>query len=182
LEGYKLNDFFKELNIEKEYISVFASGPSVNDIPDKDLNEILSKTFSFTLNWGWKKINSNVTAYQSKSIKAEIPPTIVSIDRHILECNLTEKVGFTLPKLLWHLQRVSDKQILLFGLDGVAGSKYYDKYTKKDLHARHGRKQSNIDRSLKMLDVYIQKTRIFNCNLNSNYSGFIKKNWKDIIK
>ena len=59
---------FSNLIIDNEYISVFASGPSVNNIPDDEIKTILDKTFSFTINYGFVKIESDVNVYQTPKI------------------------------------------------------------------------------------------------------------------
>ena len=85
----------------------------------------------------------------------------------------------TLPLLLQILQRDhAGKEIYIFGLDLYYlknQEKWYDNITShdKDMRDRQNYKiQDHLDRCSDMLDKYVKRENVFNCNLLSGYKGF----------
>jgi len=194
--------FFKDVSIKKDFISVFASGPSVNSLTEKEIEYIKEKSFTITLNYGISKFRSNMNVWQTKSLNEWMWSNYknkngmvfvsrkrysnfidISLEEEVAHNNLKMDVKFTLPKVLYLIQKFfHNKKVLIFGLDGNDKGKYYDEYTKSDLKVSHGRKQETINRSLQQLDRWIiNRDMFYNCNINSNYNGFKKIKFIELI-
>ena len=137
---------FKDLKIEQKYVSVFASGLSIEEMSKEDIQHITKNTFTVTMNYGPVKIPTNLNAWTTRGISnwvydhykitnneknntikkngtlflAKNPGLAIdfSFEKERQQGTLHPDVGFTLAKVLSLFDiNFPNKKVLIFGLD-----------------------------------------------------------------
>jgi hypothetical protein len=205
--------------INQEYISVFASGNSILDIPIEEIKKIKEQSFTIFINYAparFKEEYMNMLIFSDRKVSEWLNKEYIVNKRKKETLWLSRHNAFTGNKpydifdmsdyhfnnskenlngnytIVWLLQILQkyfkNKKILLFGLDMYTKdnnkAKYYDSHTNWDYNKRgknYAVKQK-LDQCGEQLNKYIINKDIYNCNINSHYNTFIKKDWKDILK
>lgn len=204
-----------ELTIESPYIAIFASGNSMNDIPESELTEIMAHSFVITINYGPVKLPSHMHIWSDKHLSEWMDDHYSKHDKDRLflarekalkgreHTALLNKVDYWFDEkqerahgnytIVWLIQLLQkyfpEKTILVFGLDMTSISekraKWYDDHITFDRLKRGGsyRIQKKLVQCASQLDRYIRKKdNVINCNVKSQYTGFARKNWREVIK
>lgn len=126
---------------------------------------------------------------RDKAMRSNKSPIYPMVDYWFNERQEKLKGNYT---VVWLLQLLENyfphKKVLIFGMDMKVESsrqaKWYDDHTDYDYRKR-GR--VNSERKLNIcagqLDRYVKnKAQFINCNLESNYQGFEKRDWKEVVE
>lgn len=204
---------FKDIVIEHDYISVFGSGTSINNMSDDEIDAIRSNSFMITMNYAPIKLTGHLNMWSDKKVTAFLQDHYEKSPKNCLflardksmvtnKISLFKKVDYWFNErqekikgnytIVWLLQMLErhfpQKKVLIFGMDMAViddrRAKWYDDHTDYDYRKR-GR--VNTARKLNIcadqLDRYVKRTDMFvNCNVDSNYNGFEKKNWKEALE
>jgi hypothetical protein len=98
------------------------------------------------------------------------------------------KGNYTLVFLIQLLKKYAGNiPLLLFGVDIQVEKneegKWYDKFINFD-YLKRGPKyliSNKLEQCGNQLKTHVKNENIFNCTVNSNFSFFKKKNWKEIL-
>jgi hypothetical protein len=200
------------LTIDKQFISVFASGDSILKIPKEEIWKMKEKSFTIFLNYApsnFTEKEMDLLMFSDKIVanfleeKLTTKPTYKLYSRpqafvdkkpakiygwldYMFDNNADSIFGnYTLTWLLQYLNAYfPNKTILVHGLDLVGLGKWYDNYTDADKKKRglHYNQLAKLRECAEQINKFVLKENIFNCNLESKYDGLIKKEWKEIIK
>lgn len=207
-----------QLKIEKPIISVFASGLSVLQLSNTELEQIHNKSYTIFINYALTYFDPkyiDALFFSDKKVSIWLSENIIKQNKPITYKLISRNEAFTHNKpydifqaidyffelkkdkiygnysLPWLLQLIQKyfpkKEIMIFGLDMKAESnetaKYYDCYTGYD-YLNRGQKYDigkKLDQCAEQLKIYIkQHEHIYNCNLDSGFNYFKKKDWKSI--
>jgi len=153
------------LKIDQKFISIFASGNSINDLTEEDISFIKEKSFLITVNYAPQKIIGHMNIHSDKIVsnflsdlyRSKKKDTLLlsrmkaftnnkdnflkdSIDYWFDEKSENLKGNYTLVWLLQLMEKhFSDKKILVFGLDLMPQgdiAKWYDQHTDFDKNKR----------------------------------------------
>lgn len=154
-----------DLRIDQEFISIFASGPSLNDFESSDFDQIRNHCFTVTMNYGPLKFNAHLNLWSDKPVTTFLKKHFEQNPSKMLLLARTnsfsrkpdpfqERIDFWFdPKqlklggnytLVWAIQLFRkyfpQKPILLFGVDMSAPddqtAKWYDSLSDFDRQHR----------------------------------------------
>ena len=135
------------------------------------------------------KEKDNLFLTRERAIKNINIPIYDKVDYWFNDKKENLKGNYTIVWLLQLLQKYfPDKKVLIFGLDMESVSadraKWYDDHI--DFDKLHRGKsyviQHKLNQCARQLDTYIGKnSSLINCNLKSQYGGFIKRDWREIL-
>jgi len=202
-----------KLKIEQKYISIFASGNSLKELPNEDVEEIYAKSFLITMNYGPVNFPCHMNIWSDKLVtdfmidhfkthpKDHITlarfqafdyrnPIHVNFRDSYLDYTYDTKQDkisgcYTIVFLIQILQKFfPDKIILVFGVDmNDINSKWYDSFTDWDSKKRGNNNyiHNKVRESCNQITTNTKNVNIFNCNPNSNYKIWTKKDYKELL-
>jgi hypothetical protein len=206
----KPKNYFDDCAITQEYISVFASGMSILDLSDEDIERIKSKSFLITLNYAPIKIKGHMNIWSDDRVTDFLNELYRNQTKDILylvrkeafkkKTLIEHDVDFWFDKIrdhlcgiytiLWLFMLINKyqprKKVLVFGMDAdpTQNTKWYDNYIDFDKIKRGKRYKciAHSDRCTTQIDKFVKnKQNFLNCNPNSGYNGFKKVDWREIL-
>jgi len=205
----------EDLKIEKDYISIIASGNSVSKITDLELQDIHSKSFVIGINYApsrfYGKNVLDLLIFSDKKVSDWLHTFYADKEKDVLflcrpngvnpgNRSIKSRVDYWFNEknkypgnytIVWLLQMIQQifpkKKILLFGLDmtfkETNQSKWYDGFTSfdRDKRGRNYPTQKKLDQCGTQISQHVKKENIYNCNLNSGFNHFEKKDYKEIL-
>lgn len=208
-----MRKLFKDIAIEQDFIAVFGSGKSINEISPEEVEEIKQHSFLITMNYAPIKVKGHLNMWSDKKVTAFLDDHYRENEKDMLflardksmrsnRVALYHKVDFWFNErqerimgnytIVWLLQLLEKyfpkKKVLIFGMDMTAGdqryAKWYDNHTDYDYRKRGNH---DVDRKLKVcagqLDRYLKRPEMFvNCNPNSAYTRFEKREWREVVQ
>ncbi len=147
------------------------------------------KVTAFLQNYYDKNPKECLFLARDKSMVTNRVPLYKKVDYWFSERQEKLKGNYTIVWLLQLLENYfPDKKVLIFGMDMTIENdrhaKWYDSHTDYDYRKR-GR--VNATRKLNIcagqLDKYVKRKSMFvNCNVGSNYNGFEKREWREVVQ